>query len=153
MDLPQPRWSNRITLCFSGLNKLTGDKSLCYEMFERITGVVTKTVKTHNARIYFAGLNSIIVIVEAQDVPRLCCQIQKNIDRVINRRRIYNLFNIKIKHLKKYMRFSDIYSTKGYPNGFSISNVNSISADALTTREQVLKFKIDSYTKYVGATQ
>lgn len=138
---------------FSGLNKLTGDKSLCYEMFNRVTGAIHKIIKSHDARMYFVGLNSVIIIIDAQDVSTLCHQIQRNIDRIINRRRIYNFFNTKIKHLKKSMRFSDIYSAKGYPNGFSISNVNSISADALTTREQVLKFKIDSYTKYVGGTQ
>lgn len=138
---------------FSGLNKLTGDKSLCYEIFERITGAIAKIIKTHDARMYFVGLNSIIIIVDEQDVSKLCHQIQRNIDRTINHKRIYNFFSIKIGHLKKSMRFSDIYSAKGYPNGFSISNVNSIPADMLTNKEAVLNFKIDSYTKYVGGTQ
>lgn len=138
---------------FSGLNKLTGDKSLCYEMFERVTGVIHKIIKSHKAKMYFVGLNSIIIVVDTQDVAVLYYQIQRNIDKAINRRRIYNFFNTKIKHLKKSMRFSDIYSAKGYPNGFSISNINSISTDALTNKEQVLKFKIDSYTKYTGGTQ
>lgn len=137
---------------FSGLNKLTGDKSLCYDIFEKITGVIQGVIKAHDSKMYFVGLNSVIIIVNEQDVVNLCTQIQKNIDKKINRKRIYNFFNIKIKHIKKSMRFSELYSAKGYPNGFSISNINSISAEKLTNKERVLNFKIESYTKYVGGT-
>lgn len=138
---------------FSGLNKLTGDKSLCYDIFERITGTIAKITKSHGARIYFVGLNSIIIVVDMQDISKLCNQIQRNIDKTINRKRIYNFFNVKIGHLKKSMRFSDIHSAKGYSNGFSISNVNSIPANMLTSKKDVLNFKIDSYTKYAGGTK
>lgn len=135
---------------FSGLNKLTGDKSLCYYIFSKVTGAINKITRLYDARMYFVGLNSIIIVTKEQNVEKLCAQIQKSIDKNINRKRIHNFFNIRIKHISKSMRFADIQSAKGYPNGFSISNVNTIQADKLTNKEQVLDFKIASYTNKVG---
>jgi hypothetical protein len=134
---------------FSGLNHLSGDKSLSYELLEKATDCVHKVVSKCNGKMYFVGLNSLILIIDIVDVEKICNEIQRVIDKYINKKRIWNFFSYKIRNIDHSIRFKDLKSKKEYPDGISISNINVKPMSKIKNFGDLLDFKIESFMKGV----
>lgn len=131
---------------FSGLNNLTGNKIYGHRIFRKLVTILYQIVKPYGGKVYFVGLNSVVVTLEhGIELNEFTNALTYKITKKINKFKISSFFYPAITNISKNLRFKDLYSHKGYPQGFSFSRLYTTPVQKIKNTQDFVKFKQKTY--------